>query len=72
MYGPKFAKESDETKIDDTIRDNVNIISPEIGAKIDRLMKLAREEGVNFEPSEKHKLVREFIKLFFRIIRNIS
>ena len=57
MYGKKFAKESDLTKINDTIRDNINLISPEIGAKIDRLMKLCRDEGVNYEPSEKYKLV---------------
>jgi len=58
MFGKKFVKDIDATKVNDTIRDNINIISPPLGAKLDKLKEIASKAGISYEISEKNKLVK--------------
>jgi len=55
VYGPKFLDEllTDPKSINDTIRENINLIMPEEGWKVSRLIEIATEEGVNYQPTEK-------------------
>ena len=58
-YGKEFAKQSetDEKCINDTIRQNINLIMPEEGWKVARLLDIAKEEGINYTPTEKSNAV---------------
>ena len=55
LYGKEFAKQSetDEKCINDTVRQNINLIMPEEGWKVARLLEIAREEGLMYSPTEK-------------------
>ena len=59
LYGKEFAKqaEMDPKSINDTIRENINLVMPEEGWKVARLMELAREEGLQYTPTEKSLIV---------------
>ena len=57
MYGPKFVKETDATNINETIRDNINILTPSTGQKVAKLMEIAVKEGIPYKPSEKMQIV---------------
>ena len=58
-YGEKFVKacDTDLASLHPIIRDNINIIVPENGMKVERLIKLAEHEGMKYEPSEKNRAV---------------
>lgn len=58
-YGPEVAKkaETDPSLINETIRENINLIMPESGRKVDRIITIAKEEGIQFYPSEKSMAV---------------
>ena len=53
--GKDFAKETetDEKCVHPVIRENINLISPEEGWKVERLIQLASEEGIQYQPSER-------------------
>ncbi len=54
MYGKEFIKasEADLDSINDVIRENINMIMPDLGMKIERLIKLAEEHNIEYHPSE--------------------
>ena len=55
LYGPEFAHatEADANNINETIRENINLIMPETGRKVERLIDIAKEFGVNYVPTER-------------------
>lgn len=55
MCGPGFVKQShtDENCINETIRDNINLIMPEEGWKVERLIQIAKDEGIQYNPTER-------------------
>ena len=55
VYGPKFTEETrkDTKSINDTIRDNISLTMLEEGCKVSRLIEIASEDGVNYQPTEK-------------------
>ncbi len=64
VYGAKFIKtaDTDLANVHETIRENINIISMPTGLKVERLVRLASEEGVDYKPSDKSRAV--FLLLF--------
>ena len=54
VYGPEFihASEADPNNINEIIRENINLIMPEKGRKIARLMEIAREENIQYHPTQ--------------------
>lgn len=63
LCGPEFVKQSetDEKCINETIRENINLIMPSEGWKVERLIQIARDEGVQYQPTEKCMRVRYLI-----------
>lgn len=59
LCGPEFTKQSetDERCINETIRENINLIMPEEGWKVDRLIKIAKDEGIQYCPTERCQTV---------------
>ena len=59
VYGKEFvdASYSDLNNINEVIRDNINLIMPESGRKISRLVEIAKEEGIMYQPSEIYQAV---------------
>ena len=59
LYGKKFVAdaEKDNPHVHPTIRENINITSPDTGKAVDALINFAKEEGIKYEPSEKNKFV---------------
>lgn len=59
LCGPEFAKQShtDEKCVNETIRDNINLILPEEGWKIEKLIQIAKEEGIQYSPTERSNQV---------------
>lgn len=55
VYGKEFAQasESDPSNVNETIRENINVIMPESGRKVSRLLEIAADEGIKYVPSEK-------------------
>lgn len=70
VYGKEFvdASYSDLNNINEVIRDNINLIMPESGRKIGRLVEIAKEEGIMYQPSEIYQAVTKKIRR--KIIRN--
>jgi hypothetical protein len=59
MYGSQFvnASETDLNNVNETIRENINLIMPDMGWKLYRLTEIAKKEGLAYSPSEIHKPV---------------
>lgn len=59
VYGKEFvdASESDLSNINEVIRENINLVMPETGRKISRLVDIAKEEGIMYQPSEIYQAV---------------
>lgn len=59
LCGPEFVaqSETDEKCVHELIRQNTNLIMPEEGWKIERLIQIAREEGIQYTPSERYQKV---------------
>jgi len=57
LYGKEFAKQSetDEKCINEVVRENINLIMPEEGWKAQRLIEIAKEENIKYEPTPKLK-----------------
>eukprot|EP00826_Nyctotherus_ovalis_P060979 TRINITY_DN862_c0_g1_i1.p1 TRINITY_DN862_c0_g1~~TRINITY_DN862_c0_g1_i1.p1 ORF type:complete len:255 (+),score=53.84 TRINITY_DN862_c0_g1_i1:371-1135(+) len=55
LCGPEFVKQSqtDEKCVNETIRENINLILPEEGWRIEKLIQIAKEEGIQYTPTEK-------------------
>jgi len=55
LCGPEFVKKSevDEECVNETIRENINIIIPEEGWRVKRLLEIAKEEGIQYSPTER-------------------
>jgi hypothetical protein len=55
LCGPEFVKQSemDEKCINETIRENINLIMPEEGWKVERLLEIAKDEGIGYSPTER-------------------
>ena len=53
-FGKEFVKASDSdlSNLNDVIKNNINMIMPEMGLKIKRLIELANESNVDYHPSE--------------------
>eukprot|EP00826_Nyctotherus_ovalis_P059341 TRINITY_DN8243_c0_g1_i8.p1 TRINITY_DN8243_c0_g1~~TRINITY_DN8243_c0_g1_i8.p1 ORF type:complete len:135 (-),score=16.87 TRINITY_DN8243_c0_g1_i8:391-795(-) len=54
LCGKEFVKksETDEMCVNEIIRENINIVMPEEGWKVERLMQLAKDEGIQYSPTE--------------------
>ena len=59
LYGNEFIEKSekDPSCIQEVIRENINLVIPDEGLKIERLMELAKELNVQYYPSEKSMMV---------------
>ncbi len=60
VYGNPFvtAAETDPHNVNETIREDINLIMPESGWKVARLIEIAREEGITYQPTECSSRVR--------------
>jgi len=56
LCGKKFVAqtEKDEKCVHEVVRENINIITPEEGWKVERLMEIAREVNLPYNPSERN------------------
>lgn len=56
LCGKKFASqtEKDEKCVHEVVRENINMITPEEGWKVERLMEIAREVNLPYTPSERN------------------
>lgn len=59
VYGKEFsdASETDLSNVNEVIRENINLIMPENGRKIARLVDIAKEEGILYQPAEIYQAV---------------
>lgn len=59
MCGKEFAAqaETDEKCIHEIIKENINLIMPEEGWKVERLIQIARDEGVQYTATERSQKV---------------
>lgn len=59
VYGKKFIQdaEKDLTFVNETIRENITIIIPPEGMKVEKVIEVARKAGVMYMPSEKANAV---------------
>ena len=59
VYGKKFVKDSelDLGNVNEIVRNNINLIMPEEGRKVARIIEVAKKAGVMYAPSEKAKMV---------------
>jgi hypothetical protein len=57
LKGPEFVKESDTNPqvINKVIIENINLRIPEEGEKISKLMEIAKEKNINYQPSQEAK-----------------
>jgi hypothetical protein len=57
VYGSAFvnASETEPNSINETVRDNINLIMPDMGHKLYRLTEIAKKEGLSYMPSEIHR-----------------
>lgn len=55
MYGKDFVKKSEtgEKYIHEIIKQNINLIIPEDGWKVVKLIEISKEIGIAYSPSEK-------------------
>lgn len=65
ICGPEFVKQShtDEKCINETVRDNINLIMAEEGWKVERLLQIAKNEGIQYIPTERLNRVTHIIYL---------
>lgn len=65
VYGNPFvtAAETDYHNINDTIRQSINLIMPENGWKVARIMELARSEGIQYHPTARSYKVLSKLKV---------
>ena len=56
LCGKKFVAqtEKDDKCVHEVVRENINIITPEEGWKVERLMEIAREVNLPYSPSERY------------------
>jgi len=59
ITGKEFAAQSytDDKCIHEVIKENINLIMPEEGWKVERLIQIARDEGVQYMPTERSQKV---------------
>jgi hypothetical protein len=57
LKGPEFVKESDTNPllINKVIIENINLRIPEEGEKISKLIEIAKEKNINYQPSQEAK-----------------
>jgi len=69
VYGSAFvnSSETELNNINETVKENINLIMPSIGRKIYRITEIAKKEGLMYAPSEIHKKV---YFLYYYIVRN--
>lgn len=60
LCGEKFASQSetDDKCIHEVIRDNINLIMPEEGQKVERLIQIAKDQGIQYIPTEASQNVK--------------
>lgn len=54
VYGKEFinASETDPHNVNETIRENINLIMPDNGRKVAHLIEIAKNSGIAYNPSE--------------------
>jgi hypothetical protein len=59
MTGKEFEAQSytDDKCIHEVIKENINLIMPEEGWKVERLIQIARDEGIQYIPTERSQKV---------------
>ena len=59
VYGKEFvnASETDANNINETIRENINLIMPDNGRKVARLVEINKAQGGSYTPTEARALV---------------
>eukprot|EP00829_Urostomides_striatus_P002708 TRINITY_DN1298_c0_g1_i1.p1 TRINITY_DN1298_c0_g1~~TRINITY_DN1298_c0_g1_i1.p1 ORF type:complete len:223 (+),score=60.62 TRINITY_DN1298_c0_g1_i1:30-671(+) len=52
VYGVKFAKDAeiDLASINETVRENINLVMPEEGRKVEKIMDIVKKQGVMYQP----------------------
>ena len=60
LYGREFAAaaETNPNSINETVRDNINLILPQPGRKVARIIQIAKDEGINYRPTDASMNVR--------------
>lgn len=53
VYGVKFARDAeiDFNSLNETVRENISLVMPEEGRKVEKLIEIAKKQGVMYQPS---------------------
>lgn len=59
LCGEEFVRQSekDDKCIHEVIKENINLIMPEEGRKVERILQIAKEEGIQYIPTENSQKV---------------